>query len=169
MWLSPVDVWGAGGMGLQRSTPGMRSLSRTHSSYSQSWTLMISRGLSTGITHPSIHTAQSSLHPNIHTPHGGHHPSIYTPHSHHPNTYHTVAIPPTFINQYLPVSTSSTMFPLGAPWIGRASPVKMTVLRLERPQSSMKCTTSPKRRDGCPVKTTQGCRKSLLKPPWMLG
>ena len=35
-------------------------------------------------------------------------------------------------------------------------PVKMTVLRGLEPHISMKCTESPKRKLGCPQKTTQG-------------
>ena len=43
-------------------------------------------------------------------------------------------------------------------------PVNMTVLPLDLPHSSMKCTTSPYRKDGCPANTTHGVLKQPLSP-----
>ena len=43
-------------------------------------------------------------------------------------------------------------------------PVNMTVLPLDLPHSSMKCTTSPYRKEGCPANTTHGVLKQPLNP-----
>ena len=49
-------------------------------------------------------------------------------------------------------------------WKNYSQPVNIMVLPLDFPHNSIKCTTSPKRKDGCPANTTHGVLKQLFNP-----